>query len=34
MRILRNNGLTIALLKAFLTSMIGMTATGNYHEHA
>ncbi|MBB3146130.1 hypothetical protein FHS21_002545 [Phyllobacterium trifolii] len=33
MRILRNNGLTIALLTAFLISMIGMTVAGHYHEH-
>jgi preprotein translocase subunit SecG len=33
MRILRNNGLTIALLTAFLISMIGMTVAGHYHEN-
>ncbi|MDR6635917.1 hypothetical protein J2X72_004731 [Phyllobacterium sp. 1468] len=33
MRILRNNGLTIALLIAFLISMIGMTVAGHYHEN-
>ncbi|MBB3147258.1 hypothetical protein FHS21_003674 [Phyllobacterium trifolii] len=33
MRILRNNGLTIALLTAFLLSMIGMTVAGHYHEN-
>jgi quinol-cytochrome oxidoreductase complex cytochrome b subunit len=33
MRMLRNNGLTIALLTAFLISMIGMTIAGYYHEN-
>ncbi|RCW81590.1 DUF6766 family protein [Phyllobacterium bourgognense] len=33
MRTLRNNGLTVALLTAFLISMIGMTVAGHYHEN-
>ena len=33
MRMLRNNGLTIVLLTAFLTSMIGMIVAGHYHEN-
>ena len=32
MRILRNNGLPIAHLTAFLISMIGMIVAGHYHE--
>ncbi|PSH65018.1 DUF6766 family protein [Phyllobacterium sophorae] len=33
MRFLRNNGLTIALLIAFLASMAGMIIAGYYHEN-
>ena len=33
MHFLRNNGLTIALLAAFLVSMVGMSIAGFYHEN-
>ncbi len=33
MLILRNNGLTIVLLTAFLISMIGMIVAGHYNGH-
>ena len=33
MRFLRNNGLSIALLTAFLLSLVGMTLAGHLHEN-
>ncbi len=33
MRFLRNNGLTIALMSAFLASMVGMSIAGYHHEN-
>ena len=33
MRFLRNNGLTIVLVSAFLASMVGMSIAGYHHEN-